>query len=70
MSNNHVNFEMTGSPLGQEVRKRKTPQEKSVIIQQTIEPGRNHFRTYLTQYINMLRQRRKLIAVTNIDREH
>jgi len=41
MSNNHVNFEMTGILLGQEVRKRKTPQEKIAIIQQTMEPGMN-----------------------------
>ncbi|MGX8939531.1 tpnC protein (plasmid) [Symbiopectobacterium sp. Eva_TO] len=27
MSKNHANFEMTGILLGQEVRKRKTPQE-------------------------------------------
>jgi transposase len=31
----HTNFEMTGILLGQEVRKRKTPQEKIAIIQQT-----------------------------------
>ncbi|STV85493.1 Uncharacterised protein [Klebsiella michiganensis] len=28
MSNTNANFEMTGILLGQEVRKRKTPQEK------------------------------------------
>ncbi|HFS1412364.1 TPA: tpnC protein, partial [Klebsiella pneumoniae] len=28
---------MTGILLGQEARKRKTPQEKSAIIQQTME---------------------------------
>jgi transposase len=28
MSNTNTNFEMTGILLGQEVRKRKTPQEK------------------------------------------
>lgn len=33
--------EMTGSLLGQEVRRRKTPQEKIAIIQQTMEPGMN-----------------------------
>ena len=32
---------MTGILLGQEVRKRKTPQEKIDIIQQTMEPGMN-----------------------------
>lgn len=32
---------MTGSLLGQEARKRKTPQEEIAIIQQTIEPGMN-----------------------------
>ncbi|MDR5995823.1 transposase, partial [Escherichia coli] len=32
---------MTGTLLGQEVRKRKTPQEKIAIIQQTMEPGMN-----------------------------
>ncbi|HHO0375481.1 TPA: IS3 family transposase [Enterobacter hormaechei] len=32
---------MTGILLGQEVRKRKTPQEKIAIIQQTMEPGMN-----------------------------
>ncbi len=39
MSNTNTNFEMTGILLGQEVRKRKTPQEKIAIIQQTMEPG-------------------------------
>ena len=34
-----ANFEMTGILLGQELRKRKTPQEKIAIIQQTMEPG-------------------------------
>lgn len=33
------NFEMTGILLGQEFRKRKTPQEKIAIIQQTMELG-------------------------------
>ncbi len=41
MSNTNANFEMTGILLGQEVRKRKTPQEKIDIIQQTMEPGMN-----------------------------
>lgn len=41
MSNTNANFEMTGILLGQEVRKRKTPQEKIAIIQQTMEPGMN-----------------------------
>ena len=39
MSNTNANFEMTGILLGQEARKRKTPQEKIAIIQQTMEPG-------------------------------
>ncbi|SHI15471.1 transposase [Pantoea sesami] len=39
MSNTNANFEMAGILLGQEVRKRKTPQEKIVIIQQTVGPG-------------------------------
>lgn len=39
MSNTGSNFEMTGILLGQELRKRKTPQEKIAIIQQTMEPG-------------------------------
>ena len=39
MSNTSSNFEMTGILLGQELRKRKTPQEKIAIIQQTMEPG-------------------------------
>ncbi len=30
---------MTGTLLGQELRKRKTPQEKITIIQQTMEPS-------------------------------
>ncbi|HBE4837259.1 TPA: transposase, partial [Escherichia coli] len=30
---------MAGVLLGKEVRKRKTPQEKITIIQQTMEPG-------------------------------
>ncbi|EIQ0435372.1 tpnC protein, partial [Escherichia coli] len=30
---------MTGILQGQELRKRKTPQEKIAIIQQTMEPG-------------------------------
>ncbi|EFW0410828.1 transposase, partial [Shigella sonnei] len=30
---------MTGTLLGLELRKRKTPQEKIAIIQQTMEPG-------------------------------
>lgn len=38
MSNTNANFDMTGILLGQEVRKRKTPQEKIAIIQQTMEP--------------------------------
>lgn len=37
MSNTSVNFEMTGILLEQEARKRKTPQEKIAIIQQTME---------------------------------
>lgn len=32
---------MNGILLGQVVRKRKTPQEKIAIIQQTMEPGMN-----------------------------
>ncbi|WP_310662206.1 transposase, partial [Klebsiella pneumoniae] len=32
---------MTGILLGQEVRKRRTAQEKIAIIQQTMEPGMN-----------------------------
>ena len=39
MSNTSSNFEMAGVLLGKEVRKRKTPQEKIAIIQQTMEPG-------------------------------
>ncbi|CAD5448063.1 hypothetical protein LL11F49_42990 [Escherichia coli] len=39
MSNTSSNFEMTGTLLGQKLRKRKTPQEKIAIIQQTMEPG-------------------------------
>ena len=39
MSNTSSNFEMAGALLGKEVRKRKTPQEKIAIIQQTMEPG-------------------------------
>ena len=39
MSNTSSNFEITGVLLGKEVRKRKTPQEKIAIIQQTMEPG-------------------------------
>ncbi len=39
MSNTSSNFEMTGTLLGQEFRKRKTSQEKIAIIQQTMEPG-------------------------------
>ena len=39
MSNTSSNFEMGGVLLGKEVRKRKTPQEKIAIIQQTMEPG-------------------------------
>lgn len=34
MFNTGSNFEMTGILLGQELRKRKTPQEKIAIIQQ------------------------------------
>lgn len=41
MSNTNANFEMTGILLRQEVRKRKTPQGKIAIIQQTMEPGMN-----------------------------
>lgn len=36
MSNTSSNFEMAGVLLGKEVRKRKTPQEKIAIIQQTM----------------------------------
>ena len=39
MSNTSSNFEVAGVLLGKEVRKRKTPQEKIAIIQQTMEPG-------------------------------
>ncbi len=39
MSNTSSNFEMTGTLLGLELRKRKTSQEKIAIIQLTIEPG-------------------------------
>lgn len=39
MSNTSSDFEMAGVLLGKEVRKRKTPQEKIAIIQQTMEPG-------------------------------
>ncbi len=39
MSNTSSNFEMTGTLLGLELSKRKTPQEKIAIIQQTMEPG-------------------------------
>jgi len=41
MSNTNANFEMTRILSGQEARKRKTPQEKIAIIQQTMEPGMN-----------------------------
>jgi len=41
MSNTNTNFEMAGILLGHEARKRKTPQEKFAIIQQTMEPGMN-----------------------------
>lgn len=41
MSNTNAKFEMTGILLGQEACKRKTPQEKIAIIQQTMEPGMN-----------------------------
>ncbi len=39
MSNTSYNFEMSGTLLGSEPCKRKTPQEKIAIIQQTMEPG-------------------------------
>lgn len=39
MSNTSSNFEMTGTLLGQKLRKRKNPQAKVAIIQQTMEPG-------------------------------
>lgn len=39
MSNTSANFEMAGVLLGKEMRKRKTPQEKIAVIQQTMEPG-------------------------------
>ena len=32
MSNTNANFEMTGILLGQEARKRKTPQEKITLM--------------------------------------
>ncbi len=38
MSDTGSNFEMTGTLPGLELRKRKTPQEKIGIIQQTMEP--------------------------------
>ena len=38
ISNTSSNFEMTGILLGQELRKRKIPQEKIAITQQTMEP--------------------------------
>lgn len=41
MSDTNANFEMTGVLSGQEARKRKAPQEKIAIIQQTMEPGMN-----------------------------
>jgi len=39
MSCTNANFVMFGILLGQESRKRKNPQEKIVIIQQTMDPG-------------------------------
>lgn len=39
MSNTNPNFEMTGTLLGLELSKGKTPQEKISIIQQAMEPG-------------------------------
>ncbi|KIH08441.1 transposase [Escherichia coli] len=39
MSNTSSNFEMTGTLQRQELRKRKTPQEKIAIIQQIMELG-------------------------------
>lgn len=39
MSNTSSNFEMIGTLLGQELCKRKTPQEKIAIIQQTMVLG-------------------------------
>ncbi len=39
MSNTGSNFKMTGILLGHEARRRKTPQEKIAIIQQSMEPG-------------------------------
>lgn len=39
MSNTNANFEMAGILLTQEARRRKTPQEKISIIQQSMEPG-------------------------------
>ena len=39
MSNTSSNFDITGTLLGQELRKRKTPQKKIAITQQTTEPG-------------------------------
>lgn len=38
ISNTSSGFGMTGTLLGLELRKRKTPQEKIAIIQQTMEP--------------------------------
>lgn len=38
MSNTSSNFEMAGILLGQELRKRKIPQEKIAITQQAMEP--------------------------------
>lgn len=39
MSDTSSNFEMAGVLSGKEVRKRKTPQEKIAIIQETMELG-------------------------------
>ncbi len=39
MFNTSSNFEMAGVLSGKDVRRRKIPQEKIAIIQQTMEPG-------------------------------
>ncbi len=59
MSDTGSNFEMTGTLPGLELRKRKTPQEKIGIIQQTMEPG------MAVSHVARLRciRKRKLTAV-------
>lgn len=68
MSNTNANFEITGILSGQEVRKRKTPQEKITIIQHSDEssagwPGIKIQGAVPASIFNVAESNRTIVAV-------